>query len=368
MAMRTWKTVSFVNRDTPAAITTELIDLEECYKEDEVVVEVYSSALNAIDAVLHHAAVPSLSSSKPKGYGKDFAGIIIKKGRSVSDNWSIGDKVNGMLVTLYAKHSTVSNYLILNPDKMESICHLVTALTTTDNKFNEFDMAASWPVVFTTACGAIFNPGRDWNKIDRVLIIGASTQVANCMVQILKNHLNVHTVVGICNERSIEGNKSLGFDHLVSYNGGKTLSNVRDLMQTKLNGKKFNVILDSCGSKDFLPIMSEFLTPRNTNSYYSTVVGDSFLSYTNTSTIQLLKERLLIEPYRRFNPFRSYNYYFNVATPTRKNLELANTLISSGKFQPLIDSVYAFEDFQDAIDKMNTELCKGKIIIQVKRP
>ena len=368
MTTEIWKTISFVNRDTPVTIATEPINLERCFKEDEVVIEIYSAALNPIDAMLHHAAIPSLSSSQPKSYGKDFAGVIIRKGKMVSDNWSVGDKVNGMLVTIYARHGTASNYLILNPDKTESICHFEKSLTPTNDKFNEFDMAAAWPLVFTTACGAIFNPGRNWNKIDQVLIIGASTQVANCMIQILKNHLKVKTVVGICNERSIEINKSLGFDYLVGYNGGMTLSNVRNLMQTKLDGKKFDVILDSCGSKDFLPVMNEFLTPRKTNSYYSTVVGDNFFSYTNTSTIQLLKERLIIEPYRRFNPFRSYNYYFNVSTPTRKNLELANTLISAGKFQPQIDSVYAFEDFQDAIDRMNTELVKGKIIIQVKKP
>ena len=366
--MDTWRTVSFVNRDTPLTITTEPIDLDSCFKEDEVVIEVYSCALNSIDSMLHHAAVPPLSSSKPKSIGSDFSGIIIRKGNVVSDHWSIGDKVNGMIATLYDSHGTASHFLILNPDKVETIGHIEPSLCAPQDKFNQFDLAAAWPMVFCTACGPIFSPGRDWSKIEQVLIIGASTQVANCMVQILKNHLNIKTVVGICNGNSIEENKSLGFDHLVSYNNGKTLSNVRHLMKTKLDGKKFDVILDSCGSNDFLPVMNEFLKPTETNSYYSTVVGDNCFSYTSSSTIQILKERLIIEPYRRFNPFRTYNYYWNMGLPNRKSFELGNELISSGKFHPKIDSVYTFEDFQSAVTRMDTQKSKGKIIIQIKRP
>ncbi|KAG0656334.1 zinc ion binding [Maudiozyma exigua] len=280
-----------------------------------------------------------------KSISSDFSGIIIIKGKTVSEHWSIDDKVNGMMVALYAIHGTASNFLILNPDKIETFGHIEPSLSSPRDKFNQFDLTAAWPMVF---------------------FIGASTQVANCMVQILKNHLNIKTLVGICNENSIEENRSLGFDHLVSYNNGKTLSNVHYFMETILGSKKFDVILDSCGSDDFLPVMNEFLKLREANSYYSKVLGDNCFSYTSSGTIQILKERLIIEPYRRFNLLRTYNYYWNMGLPNKKSFELANQLFSSGNFHPRIDSVYTFEDFQSAVTRLDNQKSKVRLSFKLK--
>ncbi|SMN22931.1 similar to Saccharomyces cerevisiae YMR152W YIM1 Protein of unknown function [Maudiozyma saulgeensis] len=369
MTVVEWNTVSFVNRDTPPTITTEEIDLDTCFEDNQIVIEVYSAALNPVDFMLHKAAVPMLSSAKPKAYGRDFSGVIIRKGNKVSNEWMVGDKVNGMINFLYAPHGSLSNYLIINPERNPSMIHITPGtkeLMTLEH--NEFDISSSWPAVFGTAYAAIFYPGRDWSKINNVLVLGASTQVGNCFVQIVKNYLNVKNVVGVCNENSIEYNKEFGYDYLVSYNNGKTVENVKEIMETKLNGEKFDVIFDSCGSSDFLPVMNDFLKPKSTNSYYSTVVGDSVFDYKNIETLKTLKSRLLVEPYRRFKPWRSYNYYFVAYYPDHNIEVLGNEMIEKKQFNPQIDSSYKFQDFQKAIDRIMSGRCKGKVIVQIKKP
>lgn len=369
MSASEWKTVSFINRDTPAAIVSEEIDLEKCFNQNEIVVEVYAASLNPIDFMLHKSAIARLSSSKPKAYGRDFSGIIIRRGYSVSEEWKIGDKINGMVSYIYSPHGSFSNYLIINPESTPSMTHIVPETANLVTKqYNEFVISCSWPLVFGTAYAAIFHPGRDWTKINNVLVLGASTQVANCFVQIVKNHFNVKNVVGVCNESSIEYNKQFGYDYLVSYNNNKTVQNVRQIMAEKLDNEKFDVIFDSCGSNDFLPIMNEFLKPKETHSYYSTVVGDSVFNYDTIDTFELLKLRLIIQPYRRLKPWRSYDYYFNMCYPNKQVEILADEMIAKGEYKPQIDSVYDFDDFQKAIDRAVSGKCKGKVILQIKKP
>ena len=369
MAQTEWKQVSFVNRDTPLTITSESIDLDTCFKEDEIVVEMHSAALNPADVFMHKAAYSRLSSVKPKGTGVDYSGIIVRKGDKVDEKWAVGDKVNGLCWTVYGAHGTVSNYLIFSPVAHPAIAHMATVPQKTldfNKEATEFDLAAAWPLVFGTAYAGIFHQKRDWSKINNVLVLGASTGVGNSFVQIVKNHLKVKNVVGVCNENSIEYNKQFGFDYLVGYNGGKTLDNVREVMKTKLDNEKFDVIFDSCGSSDFLPVMDEFLKKWDTGAYYSTVVGDVSNNYNDVNPVALLKRRLLVEPFRRFKPWRSYNYYFNMCTEDPEVMALANKMIESGEYIPQIDSVFTFENFKDAFAKLETGKAKGKVIIKMK--
>lgn len=364
-----WKTVTFVNRETPATITTENIDLDDCFSSNEIVIEVYSAALNPIDFFMHKSAVPWLSSSKPKAYGRDFAGVIIRVGKDVSSEWKIADKVNGFLSFIYSAHGSLSNYVVLNPDTTPSLTHMVgLPEEIAKSKYNEFDLASSWHIVFGTAYAALFHPKKKWSEDSQILVLGASTQVANCFVQIAKNYLKIKTVVGVCNENSIEYNKKFGYDYLVSYNNNKTIENVRSLMESKLKNEKFDVIFDSFGSSDFFPVMNEFLKPKSEGSYYSTVCGDLTADYHNVDNLKILSERLITMPYRRFKPWRSYNYYFNMCWPSKDVELLGNKMIEEGLFIPQIDSVYKFSEFQEAIDRLMSSKAKGKVIVQVKTP
>ena len=75
--------VTFVNNKTPAKITTEEIDLNACFTDDEIVVEIHAAALNPIDFLLHSFAYSFILNGKPKVYSRDYSGCLLYTSRCV---------------------------------------------------------------------------------------------------------------------------------------------------------------------------------------------------------------------------------------------------------------------------------------------
>ncbi|CCD26482.1 uncharacterized protein NDAI_0H03090 [Naumovozyma dairenensis CBS 421] len=366
----TRKTVTFINNQTPPTITETTLDLDTCYNSNEIVIEVHAAALNPIDFVVHEFSHPKLTSSTPKGYSRDYSGIIIRKGAEVAPIWDIGDHVNGMFHHVYADQGSLTNYLILDPTKKPAIGHIVENPSTSSSSENginnnKFVTNAAWPLVFGTAYTALIDQGQIWNNDSRILVIGASTSVSNCFVQIAKNQLHVGTVVGICSSKSAEYNKKMGYDYTVSYDEGDgTISNLRKLMETpEFSGKKFDLIFDSVGNSEFFPVIHEFLKPKCDNSYYLTVVGDVKVTYEAPSLIRMAS---LSAPLRMYNPWSSFNYKAFFVPPRKDWMDFAARMITLDRFTPQIDSVFKFEEFQDALKRLRSNKAKGKVVISIK--
>ncbi|CCC68691.1 hypothetical protein NCAS_0B06070 [Naumovozyma castellii] len=353
----TKRTVTFVNNATPATITETQLDLDHCFGDDEIVIAIKAAALNPVDFALHELSYPRFTSAAPKAYGRDFAGVIIRRGAKVDPKWQVGDKVNGSFNHIYGPEGSLSNYLIMNTKKQLAIDHIPA---TEDSDKDEFIHAAAWPLVFGTAYPALFKCGQTFNKDSRILVIGASTAVSNAFVQIAKKQLNVGTVVGICNSASVDYNKSLGFDYLVPYNQEGTIpDNVEKLMKENNIGK-FDLIFDSVGSSDFFPVMDKFLKPRTENSYYVTVVGDEKINYKHPSLIGAIPYKV---PFRTYNPWRKFNFAHFFCVPNKEWVDLGTRMIETGKYTPPIDSVFKLDQFQEAIDRLKSNRAKGKVII-----
>ena len=369
----TQKSVTFINYSTPAEITTRELDLATCYKENEIVIKVEAAALNPFDLLVHGLYPKHLFSQKPKTYGEDFAGTIVKRGAKVdAKKWAVGRKVNGMFYHLYGDRGSLSNYLILDPVASGSVLPLegeVPQSLLEQGHYNEFEINASWPLVFGTAYCALFRQGQCLGPDSKVLVIGASTSVSNCFIQIAKNHLHIGTVVGICSTKSIEFNKSQGFDYLVAYDSprddpksGSVVEQVKQLIAGELNGEKFDLIFDSVGNSDFKPVIDEILKPMSANSQYVTIAGDAKMSYSHPSFAAFIPSR-----YRVMNltPWKRFNYVPLMLDPSSDWMELGAKMLREGQFKPLIDSTYSFNDFQSAIDKLMSNRCKGKVVIKI---
>ena len=314
-------------------------------------------ALNSIDVVIHENANPHLVSSSPKAYGRDFSGVIIRRGDKVNPKWQVGDEINGLFNHLFGDQGSLSNYLVFNPDKQTGITHIPKS---EEDKKDKFIRAAAWPIVFNTAYSVLFKYGQTLGPYSRVLVIGASTTVANAFIQMAKKQLNVGTVVGVCNSDSVEYNKSMGFDYLVSYNQEGTIpENVAKLMEQKKIGK-FDLIFDSVGNSDFFPVMDDFLKPKSENSYYLTLVGDQSFEYDSYNFSAFLSG-----PIRFLNPWRKYRYAKVFGLPTKEGMDLATRMIELGNYNPPIDTIFKFEQFQEAIYRLKSNKAKGKVIISM---
>ena len=362
------KSVTFVNYSTPAEITTKELDLATCYKDNEIVIKVEAASLNPIDLLLHGMYPKHLLPQKPKPYGMDFAGTIVKRGAKVdAAKWAVGRKVNGMLFHMYGDRGTLSNYLVIDPVAVGSVTPM-SALPESlveyygDKRYNEFEVNAAWPLVFGTAFGALFRQGQHLGPESKVLVLGASTSVASCFIQIAKNYSHIGTVVGTCNSRSVEFNKAKGFDYLVTYDEGDTVEKVKELIANELNGERFDLIFDTVGNKQFFPVINEVLKPMSANSQYVTIAGDAKLSYSNPTYSSMMpsKQSLL-----SFTPWKKLNYTHLLVDSKSDWMELGAKMLKEGSFKPLIDSVYLFDDFQHAIDRLMSNKCRGKVVIDV---
>ena len=123
-----------------------------------------------------------------------------------------------------------------------------------------------------------------WAPSSKVLVLGASTSVASCFIQIAKNYSHIGTVVGTCNSRSVDFNKAKGFDYLVTYDEGDTVEKIKELIANELNGEKFDLIFDTVGNKQFFPVINEVLKPMSANSQYVTIAGDAKLIFSTQLT------------------------------------------------------------------------------------
>lgn len=348
------------NNEKLACLTQSEIDLNTCFSDSEIVIKVHAASLNPLDLVVPHLAYSFVAGKGAKAYGRDYSGVIVKKGKCVADNWEIGDKVNGSYKHFFGERGSFSDYLILDPVKQPFISHMRPLPKETIEKNDEFSVQAAWPLVFCTAYEALTNWRQKLTPDSKILVIGASTSVSNTLVQIAKNHLHVGTVVGVCSKNSIEYNKKFGYDYLAPYDDGSITENVGKILLGDLKNEKFDLIFDSVGNSDFFPVVSKFLKPKSTNSHYVTIAGDNKMNYANPSFLQ----NIWMFP-RMVNPLRGFNYKLFNATLSGDSIELGQQLLSEGKYKPVIDSVYPIEDFQQAIDRLKNSRAKGKVLVKL---
>lgn len=354
------RAVTFINNKTPATITTKELDLDRCFKDTEIVIKIHAASLNPIDVMVHNLAFKLPFNSSPKTFSRDYAGVIVKAGDKVDPEWKINDRVVGNFAHIYGEQGTLSDYLILDPSVQKAIAHIHDT-TKLDTKYDPFTLNAAWPLVFGTAHTALFDYGQKLGPDSKILVIGASTSVSYALVHIAKNVLNVGTVVGICSSQSFEHNKAAGFDHLVPYDQGPLTEEVGKLLVGTLRNEKFDLIFDSVGNNDFFPVMDKFLKPKSENSYYISISGD-YKNNFNKHPFNISSARSL---FRAANPFRGYNYALETLPCKREYMDLGAKLIADGKYAPKIDSVYNFDDYQKAMDRLKSNKAKGKVVIKI---
>ena len=357
------KSVTYVNNTTPVTITSSELDLRSCYQDDEVVIEVHAAALNPIDFITHQLCNSYIFGKYPKTYSRDYSGVIIKAGKDVDNRWKVGDKVNGMYSHIYGERGTLTHYLILNPAKDIPITHMVEFPKFENEPYVDFVYAAAWPLTFGTSFSTLYDFKKDWTSDSKVLVIGASTSVSYAFVHIAKNYFNIGTVVGICSKNSIERNKKLGYDYLVPYDEGSIVENVKKLKQIVLENDKFDMIFDSVGNHDFFPVIDQFLKPKAKNSFYVTIAGNNKADYKNISWRDFVSLSSIL---KAINPFKKYNWRFGHPYPPNNFIEVGNEMIKKGTYKPPIDSVYEFDQYKEAIDRLMSNRAKGKVVVKMK--
>ncbi len=298
-------------------------------KENEVLVKIMATTVNAADARIRGAVFPSIfnlpvklamgfNGPRNKIIGLEIAGEVEKIGKNVS-RFKNGDQVfasTGSGMGGYAEYICLSekDVVVIKPSNMS------------------FEEAAAVPHCALTALHFLRKGNAGAGK--KVLIYGASGGIGTFAVQIARN-MGAH-VAGVCSTTNIELVKSLGAGNVIDY------TNV-DLNQID---ETYDVIFDTIGKS---PI-SAYAKLLNKNGKYLLAVH--------------LELPRIIEGMKaaRKNKIKLSN---GVATFTIDDLKYLKELIEAGKLTTVIDRYYSFDQMQEAHAYVDTGHKKGHVVITI---
>jgi NADPH:quinone reductase-like Zn-dependent oxidoreductase len=312
----------------------EVLELKEIEqpipKDDEVLVKVHATSLNAYDWHLLRAdpfLVRLMAGGllRPKTAsipGADIAGVVEAVGSAVTQ-FQPGQAVYGEVTVSgcggYAEFAaTVERALALKPENLT------------------FEQAAAVPMAGMTALQGL----RDVGAIQpgqKVLIQGASGGVGTFAVQLAK-HFGTE-VTGVCSTGNIEMVRSLGADFVIDYKK-------EDFTKS---GVQYDLILAVNGYHP-LSAYQRALTPQGRYVMAGGTVG------------QMFQAILLGQFYSKTGGRRMGG----VSAKTRqKDLLELKELIESGAIKPVIDKVYPFSQAIEALRYIDTKHAKGKVVVTV---
>lgn len=294
--------------------------------EDEVLVRVRASSLNAVDWYGLHgrpvAARPMMGGvrrPKSRALGSDFAGVVARIGSSV-DDFAVGDEVYGTGGGAFAEYVVAGGTVDHKPSSMS------------------FEEAAAVPVAALTALQGL----RDHAAVvagQRVLVNGAAGGVGTFAVQVAKAlGGEVHAV---CSTGNVEQAAELGADRVFDY----------EQEDFTRSGVRYDVLFDTAGSRSWRAV--------------SRVLGPS-------TTVVLAggpRERRLFGPLPHITAMiiggklSRQTVKFFVAKPNRADLAALRALIDEGKIRSLIDRRYDLAQIEEAMHRLDSGHARSKTVI-----
>lgn len=298
----------------------------------EVLVEVHAASVNARDWHLMRGEPRLARLLDPTTFGRrgphvptrgtDLAGIVQAVGPGV-ERWRAGDKVFGEGVGTFARHA------VARADRLAAIPSGIN-----------FGDAAAVPLAATTASLCI--NAADPAQGSSILINGASGGVGTFAIQLAKSrNLDVTAVVSTRNVDQAEG---LGADRVIDYTTDSVIGH-----------ETYDVVVDLVGNLTLRELRS-LLRPHG-----ALVLSGGGVSGKGR-TIGPMKLLIWSQLYSRFSGLR---LFVPQAAPNTEVLEQIAALIVAGKVTPVIDRRFDLEHAADAIDYLEREHARAKVVITV---
>lgn len=295
-------------------------------KDNEVLIKIHVTTVTAGDWRVRSLDVPfgfgllarlALGFSRPRQpiLGTELAGVVEAVGKDVK-KFKVGDPVvafNGLGMGCYVE------YKCMPEDR--AVVRKPSNLT--------YDEAAALAFGGTTALD-FFRRGK-LQSGERVLINGASGAVGTAAVQLAK-HFGA-AVTGVCSTANLELVKSLGANQVIDYKK-------EDFTK---NGETYDVIVDTAGTAPF---------PRCKASLKE-----------NGRLLQVLGSlpELLRAPWVSMTS--SKRIIAGPAAELPEDLHLLAKLAEAGKFKPVIDRRFLFEQIVEAHRYVDTGRKRGNVVI-----
>ena len=299
-------------------------------KDNEVVVKVHASSVNAAD--WHHLRgepfLFRLSAGFPRPkiniLGADIAGRVETVGKLVK-TFQPGDEVFGDLSGIgfggFAEYVRIpETVLALKPSNLS------------------FEEAAAVPVAAVTALQGLRDKGQV-QPGQRVLINGASGGVGTFAVQIAKSF--GAEVTAVTSTRNLDRARWIGADHVIDYTQ-------EDFTQ---NGQRYHLILAANG---YHPI----------SKYKRALTSGGIYVMTGGSMAQMFEANLL-GPWMSITG--SKKMMGLAAKPNKRDLSFIRELLEAGSVIPVIDRCYPFHEVHEAFRYFEEGHSRGKVVITVQQ-
>ncbi len=297
-------------------------------KEDEALVRVHASSLNASDLeTLRGEFVVRMTAPRKPKYkilGSDIAGRIEAVGRNVKQ-FQLGDEIWGDL-SFPLSYGAFAEYVCIP----ESALRLKPASMT-------FEQAAAVPTAAVVALQKLRckGPIRSGQKI---LLNGAGGGVGTFAVQLAK--LNGAEVTAVDSAIKLDMLRSLGADHVIDYAQ-------EDFTR---NGQQYDLILDIVAHRSIFDTRRA-LSPDGT---YVPVGGSTAVIF----------QALLLGPL--ISRTGNKKVAIGVWKPNDKDdLAFLIELLEAGKVAPLIDRSYPLSELPEAMRYLAEGRARGKVVITI---
>jgi len=294
-------------------------------KDDEVLVKVYATTVNRTDCALIRAIpfftriITGMFKPKHNMTGTEFAGKVEKVGKKVT-SFRVGDRVFGMAEGSYGAHA---QYMTIRQDK--AVVKMPKELT--------YEQAAA-------CCEGPFYAYNFINKVKvrkgtKVLVNGATGGIGSAAVQLARN--KGAEVDAVCRGKHFDIVRSLGARKLFDYTK-------EDFTKS---GKVYDHVFDTVGKSTFSKC-KPLIKPGG--SYISSELGPGSQNIFLALLTPLVGKKKVKFPYPR---------------DCRGTIKMIRKLVQNGKYRPVIDRKYPFEQIVDVFKYVEKGQKVGNVVITI---
>jgi len=319
--------------------TLELLDVPTpSVSGDDLLIQMQAAGVNPVDYKLRNGEYRFIFKSQmPFVLGHEGAGIVVDKGRGVTD-FACGDEVyfarpHSHASGTWAEYAVISEKLASRRPQTISV-----------------EDVAGIPVAGIT-CWQAFHTAYSLRPGDRVFIPAGSGGVGSLAIQLAK--LLGAYVVSSTSRKNLEFVKELGADEVVDYE----LNNFSSV-------KKMDIVFDTLGQR-FHRQALRLLRPGGT---LLSIVGPPTLAAGRTLELgpHLIFGCLVLSALTHLQAqLRHTRYRFLAAEPNREQLETLAGFLDSRRIRPVVDRVYRFDETPAALAHVESGHARGKVIVRV---
>lgn len=298
---------------------------------DELLVKIEATALNRAD-LLQKAGNYPVPEGAPSILGLEMSGIVEEAG-SEAQNFEAGDHVMGLLPGGgYAEYCVIrDDHAMAKPESLS------------------FEEAAAIPEVFLTACQGLFWLGELFDD-ETVLIHAGASGVGTAAIQLAGQVPGTTIIATAGTAAKLELCQALGADLAINYKREK----FDEVIEEEFENSFIDVILDFVGAPYWHQNM-QVLT-MDGRLVHLGLLGGSSVDKIDLGTI--LRKRLTVRGSTLRNRSDEYKAHL-----TREFANRFAGLFDEGILRPVIDSVYEWEEAEEAHQRMRHNENAGKIVL-----